>query len=410
MTVPEFMDCRGSSLATTGHAIVERFNGCVSGDKFSVLLDDMPTGLRVWLLEAGIRYVPRKRVDGLYLTVRRAEVPAQGSIPGVHHVVSAGTSIWTCERAARVARIDAESGQVAACRALATKASHLALGAGARCLFVADSAADEVIALRAADLVVEARWAAPGGPQLPVASNEGIVAVTGPATGTLTIARPRDGGYAVQTLEVGACPHDPLLSLDQQYVYVPCAGAGSVVKVRLADGAIVGRCYAGDGPAHLAAHPDGTRIYSANSWDGTMSCLSTDGEQHGRAVSGGGAHAIEISPDGQWVYVANFFDDTLAVFATTTMERVALLSTDRYPHGLDVAPDGRTVVVAGFGSDGVRLFDAAAHHEIARVKVGVGASHTAFAGNVAYTACSVDGHLARFEIATRAVSAKISLH
>ena len=169
------MDCRGSSLVTTGHAIVARFNGCVSGDKFSVLLDGMPTGLRVWLLEAGIRYVTRKRVDGLYLTVRRAEVPAQGSIPGVHHVVSAGTSIWTCERAARVARIDAESGQVAACRALATKASHLALGAGAHCLFVADSAADEVIALRAADLAVEARWAAPGGPQLPVASNEGIV-------------------------------------------------------------------------------------------------------------------------------------------------------------------------------------------------------------------------------------------
>jgi DNA-binding beta-propeller fold protein YncE len=337
-------------------------------------------------------------------------VPAQGSIPGVHHVVSDGESIWTCERGVHVARIDAASQVVAACAAVARKASHLALGAAAKKLFLADSEANEVICLRAADLGMETRWAAPGGPQLPVAGADGIVCVTGPATGTLTIARPCGRGYSVQTLEVGACPHDPLLSADQRHVYVPCAGAGSVVKVRLADGAVAGRCASGDGPSHLAAHPDGTRIYAANSWDGTLSCMSADGERLAQAASGGWAHAIDIAPDGRWVYVANFLDDTLAVFDAASLERVALLATDAYPHGLDVTPDGRFVVVAGFGSDGVRIFEATAHREIVRVAAGFGASHAAFAGDSAFVACSVADHVAVLDFSRREVTARISIH
>ena len=116
-------------------------------------------------------------------------------------------------------------------------------------------------------------------------------------------------------------------------------------QVRLADGAIVGRCAAGDGPSHLAAHPDGTRIYSANSWDGTLSCLSADGVRLAQSFSGGWAHAIDISPDGLWIYVANFLDDTLAVFDAESLQRLRVLSTDPYPHGLDVAADGAVDVV-----------------------------------------------------------------
>lgn len=409
MTAAQSIDCRGLPEADVGQTIVAAFNARAAGTEFAVLLDGLTPGLRVWLLEAGIRYGCRQDGDFQRLLVRRGAAPAQGSIPGVHHVVGAGDSVWTCERGARVARIDAAGNAVVACATVARKASHLALGPRAQRLFVADSAADEVLALRASDLAVEARWAAPGGPQLPIASADGIVAVTGPSTGTLTIARPRGNGYATQTIAIGVCPHDPLLSSDQQHVFVPCAGAGDVAKVRLADGAIAGRCDSGDGPSHLAAHPDGARIYAANSWDGSLSCLSADGRRLGRVASGGWAHAIDIDPDGRWVYVANFLDDTVAVFDAQTLERVALLPTDAYPHGLDVAPDG-CVVVAGFGGDSVRLFDARGRHELARVTVGAGASHAAFAAGAVFVACSVAGHVARLDFASRAVTAKISLH
>ena len=142
------------------------------------------------------------------------------------------------------------------------------------------------------------------------------------------------------------------------------------MKVRLNDGAVVGRCRAGAGPSHLALHPDQRRVFSANSWDGTLSCMTEDGEPLGEVASGGWAHAIDISGDGRWVFVGNFLDDTLAVFDAATLERVALLPTDCYPHGVDVSPDSRFVIATGYGSDHVRVYDARRHREVARIAVG----------------------------------------
>ena len=405
------IDCRGKTATEAGRAIIGRYNSLAAGTRFDALVDALPAELKIWLLEAGARHRAERRDDGAWrLAITRGVTPAQGSILGLHHVVSDGASVWTCERGAHAVRIDAASRTVAAVGLVARKASHLAHHAQTQRLFVADSEADEVIMLRAADLAVEQRWAAPGGPQLPVVSSAGIACVSGPATGTLTIARPRGNGYAAQTLVVGANPHDPLIGGDEAHVFVPCAGDGSVVKVRLADGAVVGRCNVGDGPSHVAASADGGRLFVANSWDGTVTCFSADGEVLRSKASGGWAHAIDIAPDGKWVYVANFLDDTLAVFAAETLERVALLPTDPYPHGLDVTPDGRQVIVAGFGGDTVRLFDAAAHHELARIEVGLGASHAAYAAGDAFIACSVADHVAAVQLDQRRVDARISIH
>ena len=333
-------------------------------------------------------------------------------MPGVHHLLSGPDgSVWVCERDRGVARIDGATRRVSVIRQVANKASHLALDARAGRLFVADPGANEVLALHAADLTVEQRWPAPGMPQLPVVSAASVVCVTGGATGTLTIARPHAGGYQVQTVEVGAYPHDPLTA--GEYVFVPCAGDAVVVKVRLSDGHIAGRCAVGNGPSHLAIHPDGTRMYSANSWDGTLSCLTTDGEPVAHAESGGWAHAIDITPDGRWVYVANFLDDTLAVFDAATLQRMALLPTEPYPHGLDISPDGRHVVATGFASKFLRIYDAVRHVELARVEVGLGSSHTAFlAGDAtqAFVTCSVADHVACIDLCGARLTNAISLH
>jgi YVTN family beta-propeller protein len=243
-----------------------------------------------------------------------------------------------------------------------------------------------------------------------VVSADGSVCVTGPATGTLTIARRHGDGYDAQTIAVGACPHDPLLTRDGAHVFVPCAGGSEVVKVRLVDGSVVGRCEVGDGPSHLALHPDGTRFYSANSWDGTVTCVTVDGKRVASAPSGRWAHAVDIAPDGGQVYVANFMDDTLAVFDAATLERVALLATDAYPHGLDVSPDGRYVIATGFASDYLRVFDAEALAEIARIEVGQGSSHTAIAGKYAYVGCSVSDCIACVDLEKMSLQKQIRIH
>ena len=382
-----------------GQEIIDRYNAAQPGTRFEARVDELGTGLRMWLLEAGARHVATRDEGGWRLLVERRASPAQGSVPGVHHLVTDGESVWVAERARRVVRIHAASRRVVAHRALARKASHLALH-GER-LFVADSGSNEMIALRASDLGEIARWPAPGMPQLPLASEAGIVCVTGGATGTLTVAWPSGDGYRAQTIEVGASPHDPCLDATGEHVFVPCAGESAIVKVRLSDAAIVGRAAAGDGPSHLALHPDGSRLYSANSWDGTVSCISTEGESLAQARSGGWAHAIEASPDGRLVYVANFLDDTVAVLDAHTLARVATLATEAYAHGLDVSPDGRHVVTTGFCSARLRIFDAAERWRMHDVEVGLGSSHSAFPGDgSAWVACSVADRLVRIDLAS----------
>ena len=406
------LDCRGKPLAETGGELIARYNASNAGDSFDVLVSEYGTGLSMWLLEAGARHHAVREGDGSWrLTVSRRHAPAQGSIPGVHHVVGGSDgSVWTCERAHRVARIDSRARQIAAVRSVARKASHLALDEQAGRLFVADAEAGEIIALRADDLTEVTRWRAPGIPHLPLVSTDGIVCVTGGANGTVTIAWPKDKSYRSRTFEIGASPHDPGLDRAGEYLFVPCAGSGTVVKVRIADGAIVGRMPVGEGPSHLAFHPDGRRLYSANSWDGSVTCVTVDGERVAHAYSGGWAHAIEVAPDGRWVYVANFMDDTVAVFDALTLERVSVLETDCYPHGLDVSPDGKYFIATGFGSDHARIFEAATHREIARTEVGYGSSHTVFAPDgTAWIGCSVSDHVACVDLASRACIARVRL-
>lgn len=395
-------------MSAEGRALIERFNMQAPGTSFHARVEDYSPALRIWLLEAGARHRAQRADDGAWhLEIRRGAAPAQGSIPGLHHVVTDGISVWTCERGQSVARIDAATGQPVAVKALARKASHLALDAHAGRLIVADSEANELLALRAADLELEDRWSAPGAPQLPLIAPDGTVCVTGGTSATLTIVR---AGQRAQAIAVGACPHDPLLDAHGTHVFVPCAGSSEVVKVRLADGRIVGRCPAGEGPSHLALHPDGTRLYAANSWDGTVSCLSSDGEYIAAVPSGGWAHAIDIHPGGKWLYVANFLDDTLAVFDALSLERVALLPTEAYPHGLDVSPDGRHVIATGFASDHVRVFDAESHRELARIAVGGGSSHSAFARGSAFVGCSVSDHVACLCLRSFTVQRRIAIH
>jgi 6-phosphogluconolactonase (cycloisomerase 2 family) len=383
----------------TGQAIIDRYNAAPPGTRFEARVDELGPGLRMWLLEAGARHTATRERDAWRLVIERRASPAQGTIPGLHHVVTDGESVWVGERGERVARIDVGSRRTLARRAVARKASHLALQKGR--LFIADPGANEMIALRASDLRELARWPAPGMPQLPLATPDGVVCVTGGATGTVTIAWPAGSGYTARTIGVGTAPHDPCLDARGEHLFVPCAGESTIVKLRLSDATIVGRVAVGDGPSHLARHPDGTRLYSANSWDGTVSCMSAEGSPLAQAHSGGWAHAIDVSRDGAFVYAANFLDDTLAVFDSATLARVATLSTEPYAHGLDVSPDGRHIVTTGFCSERLRIFDAEDLQGTRTVDVGLGSSHTAFpADGSAWVACSVANHLARIDLAS----------
>jgi len=192
---------------------------------------------------------------------------------------------------------------------------------------------------------------------------------------------------------------------------VPCAGDGVIVSVDLENGEILGRFPVGDGPAHLALHPDGSKLYSANTFDGTLSCLSVEGDLLANKPSGPWAHQPVISPDGSHVFVANFLDDTVSVFDTERLDQVTKFKTDAYPHGLYLSPNGKWLVATGFSSDHLKVYNAITRTEVARIEVGRGSSHVAFLPDqeTAYVACSVDSHLARLDLLTMTCSQRTGI-
>ncbi|RLA29313.1 MAG: hypothetical protein DRQ63_01215 [Gammaproteobacteria bacterium] len=407
------LDCRDLPARQAGLAILAAYNAADNGTGFSALIDSLDAGLRMWLIEAGVKHqVETVHAGGLQLNITRGLSPGQGTIPGLHHV-AAGRSddVWACERSSRLARFDALTGRVIQVAEVATKASHLAVDRSGKYVFVADPGADVLLAIASEDLSVQHVWPAPGGPQLPTITDDGIVCVTGAGSGTLTIVRPRAQGYAVQTISVGECPHDPLVTRDGKRIFVPCAGDGVIVSVDLENGEILGRFPVGDGPAHLALHPDGSKLYSANTFDGTLSCLSVEGDLLANKPSGPWAHQPVISPDGSHVFVANFLDDTVSVFDTERLDQVTKFKTDAYPHGLYLSPNGKWLVATGFSSDHLKVYNAITRTEVARIEVGRGSSHVAFLPDqeTAYVACSVDSHLARLDLLTMTCSQRTGI-
>lgn len=407
------VDCRSKSTFDAARAVIEHYDTLAPGERAEAVLADYPMHTRMWFMEAGVRHGAVHDKDGSWrLTFTRGLSPALGTPTGFHHLVAHDDgSVWACQRSPIAARIDCDARQVVAVAPAMISGSHLAFDERADRTVVADPKAGQLVALRQSDLAVEHRWDTPGGPQLPLVTPEGIICVTGATTGTLTIIRPQSGGYATQVVEVGAMPHDPALSSDGQYAFVPCMGSYELVKVRLSDGAIIGRCRVGHGPAHAKSDHRRKRIYVTNSWDGTLTALDEEGSVIAMSESGRWAHALCLTPDGSQIWVANFFDDTVAVFNAETMKRVAIMETEAYPHGLDISPNGKRAVVTGFAATHARVFDVPSQTLLARVEIGLGGAHTAFVhdSSVAVVTCSVADHLACIDMKTGAAAGRIAL-
>lgn len=395
------LDLRQSPTHELLKRVLSAYGRLKPGEEIAVTLPSYSAGFRMGLVEAGAKHRSERIEENFWRLVVRGAAPPLSGAPGIHHVVAGRNGdVWTCRRDRQAARIDGGTFAFAASREVATRASHLALDEDRGRLFIADAGKNALLCVRSSDLAPVEGWPIPGSPQLPLVTEEGIACVTGGGAGVLGIVWPSGDAFRSKLVEVGHNPHDPVALPDGRSILVPCAGDGEIVQVSLSDGAVMGRFRVGDGPAHLAVHPAGTRIYVANTFDGTVACISPEGDLLGKAASGGWAHVPAVTPDGRHVYVANFLDDTVSVFDALTLERVAIRDTDAYPHGLDISPDGNSVVATGFSAAHIRIYDAATTTERARVYVGEGSAHTAFHsdGRTAFIGCSISDHLAAIDL------------
>jgi DNA-binding beta-propeller fold protein YncE len=192
------------------------------------------------------------------------------------------------------------------------------------------------------------RIAVPGGPQYVAVTPGGTAVLTSPGAGTVTLLRPGRRRLVLR-------------------------GVGGLFSA----------------PDIVSVAPGGGRAYVT---DGTRGRLTVIGlRDPARPVSvlvGAGAHHLAASPDGRRLWVALGEEARTIVILDTTDPSHPVLAGDLHPgfaaHDLAFSPDGRRVWITSASGPDVAVFRARDRRLLFRVPVGPPPQHVAFAGGDAY--------------------------
>jgi len=128
----------------------------------------------------------------------------------------------------------------------------------------------------------------------------------------------------------------------------------------------------GDGPRHIAFHPEGQWLYAIQEEASTIVCFHYDSAAGSLASQqtisalpegfAGSSFASEIlvSPDGRFLYAANRLHDTIAIFGIDTsgrLRRIGETSTmGDYPGQFQIEPSGNFLYACNRRSDNITTF------------------------------------------------------
>jgi len=192
-----------------------------------------------------------------------------------------------------------------------------------------------------------------------------------------------DGRIGAQVASASAGTHAHFACLDpsNRFLFVPFLGADVVAQYRFdaATGALAPndppamRTPAGEGPRHLAFHPDGRRGYLLTELGASVFACNFD-ERAGTLVpfqqiaalpadytGRRWAADIHVHPSGRFVYASNRAHDSLAAFAVdATSGRLTLIGFEptrgQTPRSFQIDPSGRFLVVANQDSGTLATF------------------------------------------------------
>jgi len=173
-------------------------------------------------------------------------------------------------------------------------------------------------------------------------------------------------------------PHAHGVYFSGQSLYVPDLGLDQTLIYRFDPATAVlsaaqppfFRSTAGDGPRHLAIHPQQPWIYVVNELTNTVTHFLREGETHTAQQSittlptdftGVNTTAeIEIHPNGRFLYASNRGHHSIAAFSidqkTGALSELGALVTDvKTPRHFAIAPGGAFLLVAGQDSDNVQV-------------------------------------------------------
>jgi YVTN family beta-propeller protein len=166
-------------------------------------------------------------------------------------------------------------------------------------------------------------------------------------------------------------------SADGRYLIASCEFAGAVLKVDVANQAVMGRLLLKNGgmPQDVKMSPDGKVFYVADQVAGGV--FMVDGETFkdiGFLPTGRGAHGLYVSRDSKFMYVSNRREGSISVvdFATRAVSTTWHIPGGGSPDMGGVSTDGKVLWLSGRYNSVVYAIDTATGAVLARVPVGRG--------------------------------------
>ena len=143
-------------------------------------------------------------------------------------------------------------------------------------------------------------------------------------------------------------PHGLVWLPDGRQLVVTSEGSDHVLVVDMIAEEIVQAIETGaDGSHMVAVSADGTRAFTANIDDGSVSVFDlSQGERLARVQAGPGTEGIALTPNGSELWVSNREGDTVMVYDAQSIGRLATIETGRFPIRVAISPDGETVIVS----------------------------------------------------------------
>jgi YVTN family beta-propeller protein len=167
-------------------------------------------------------------------------------------------------------------------------------------------------------------------------------------------------GEVAGTIDLGGDtrPHGVAFRPDGTIV-VTTEGSDHIVVVDPATGGVVQRVPVGEGVAHMVAlSPDGRWAWVTNISAGTLEKVDLEaGEVVGTLETGTGAEGVAVARAGREVWVTNRGDDTVSVIDAESLEVLASLPSAGFPIRVAITPDGTRALVTNARAATLSVFD-----------------------------------------------------
>lgn len=155
-------------------------------------------------------------------------------------------------------------------------------------------------------------------------------------------------------------PHGMAFLPDGRLV-VTTEGSNRLLLVDIARGEILQRIPVGEGVAHMvAAAGDGRYAWVTNISAGTLEKVDLEaGRVVGLVETGAGAEGVAAARDGREIWVTNRADDTVSIVAADTLEILAAPGSPGFPIRVAMTPDGRHALVTNARAATLSVFSVA---------------------------------------------------